>query len=194
MTLDALIKLLDKVIPPQQAAPSDCIETVSGSVTFFLDEEDGSSKNTGTSFASTIPAGADPNLYFQVNNPATTEYAVWKYDGCFFPLRGPARCDIILFSDVKIAFVELKLNATSLKNRAIKENRKKAISQLETSIQRLKGEFASSSVPWPFSETLANIAAPQHYPHFASKNAHAVKRFADDFNATLQEANPITFP
>lgn len=40
----------------------------------------------------------------------------------------------------------------------------------------------------------ANIALPRQFPYFSTKFASVIKRFSDDYNVTLQEANPITFP
>jgi hypothetical protein len=47
-----------------------------------------------------------------------------------------SHCDAILFNEKDFCFVELKLNASSLKDRAIMTNRKKAISQLENTLDK----------------------------------------------------------
>lgn len=47
---------------------------------------------------------------------------------------GDSYCDFIFFDDNDFCFVEFKLNAISLAERAIRKNRKKAISQLKNTI------------------------------------------------------------
>jgi hypothetical protein len=45
---------------------------------------------------------------------------------------GDSCCDFVFFDDNDFCFVEFKLNATSLEERAIRKNRKKAIDQVTT--------------------------------------------------------------
>jgi hypothetical protein len=47
-----------------------------------------------------------------------------------------SHCDAILYNEKDFCFIELKLNASSLKDRAIMTNRKKAISQLENTLDK----------------------------------------------------------
>jgi hypothetical protein len=47
---------------------------------------------------------------------------------------GDSYCDFVMFDDNDFCFVEFKLNATSLEERAIRKNRKKAIDQLKNTI------------------------------------------------------------
>lgn len=47
---------------------------------------------------------------------------------------GVSYCDAIIFNDSLFVFLEFKLNATSLTSRAVRKNRKKAVSQLSNTI------------------------------------------------------------
>ncbi len=83
---------------------------------------------------------------FKILNPAKKDLYLLSVDGCWFDSSDKSRCDGIVFDDKELCFFELKLNSTSTKNKRRKENFKKAISQLETTINYTKKSFLDKKV------------------------------------------------
>jgi hypothetical protein len=80
-----------------------------------------------------IGSDFDSAKLFNIKN--AKEIAFIPIDGKKGLLRfGVSCCDFIFFDDNNFCFVEFKLNAISLEERAIRKNRKKAISQLKNTI------------------------------------------------------------
>ncbi|HEY5393285.1 MAG TPA: hypothetical protein VIJ57_14275 [Hanamia sp.] len=74
---------------------------------------------------------------------------------------GTSYCDFIFFNKNHFCFVEFKLNAISLEERAIRKNRKKAINQLENTIL-LFDEKLSKNYHKRLLE--AFVSTPKTYP------------------------------
>ncbi len=74
---------------------------------------------------------------------------------------GDSHCDFVLFDDNDFCFVEFKLNATSLEERAIRKNRKKAIAQLKNTIAlfdlKLNKDYSDLKLE-------AYVCTPETYP------------------------------
>ncbi len=78
---------------------------------------------------------------------------------------GKSRCDFIIFDNYDFCFVEMKLNADSEGERAIRKNRKKAAEQLGNTITFLDEKLAQN---YEGLKREAYIATPPFYPR---KNA-----------------------
>jgi|GEM_PF-2468131 len=88
-------------------------------------------------------------------------------------------CEAVIFNDVYFSFLELKLNATSNKRRAIYKNRTKAVEQLENTIQyfndKLNNNYKGLSLE-------AVIATPEFYPRADTSWRDIAVEFADNNN------------
>jgi hypothetical protein len=85
---------------------------------------------------------------------------------CFIPIDGKgllksANCDFVFFNEQNFCFVEMKLNATSTDKRTIEDNRKKAVKQLQNTI-----DYFDKTLLKNYSGLLleAYIATPNTYP------------------------------
>jgi hypothetical protein len=72
-----------------------------------------------------------------------------------------SNCDFVFFNELNFCFVELKLNASSPEERAIRKNREKAVEQLKQTIHyfnsKLNGNYLSLDLE-------AYISTPDIYP------------------------------
>jgi hypothetical protein len=148
--------------------------------------------NTGVLFFENLPPFADRDKYLEVSNPEGDETGVWKYGGCF--ISAETQCDAILLNPKKIAFVELKMNAKSVKPTLVQKHRKKGISQLGESITRLQNEFAQASQPWPFESVEAYLCTPKAYPKASSSYQELCRDFYDKFGAEIIETSNLPGP
>lgn len=197
MQLSELLDLIDSTISPRNQVPSACVHVTSTVHFFLLDQEDES--NTGVSFFENLPPFADRDKYLEVSNPGCNETGIWKYGGCF--ISSETQCDVILLNPEKIAFVELKLNAKSVKPTLVLKHRKKGISQLSESITRLQNEFDQASPKWPFASMEAYLCTPKAYPKASSGYHELCRDFYDKFGVEIIETSnlpgsntTITFP
>lgn len=88
---------------------------------------------------------------------------------CFIPIDGlgglsegkESHCDFIFFNQENFCFVELKLNAISLKEETIRDNREKAVSQLKHTIGYFDTVLTNDYCGMDLE---AYIATPDTYP------------------------------
>ncbi|MDD4730149.1 MAG: hypothetical protein PHN55_15535 [Dysgonamonadaceae bacterium] len=102
---------------------------------------------------------------FRINNPTEKELYLLSVDGCWFRSSDKSRCDGIIFDDLVLCFFELKLNATSTRNKRKKDNFKKAISQLEETINHTRTAFHTNNVELEHNLEAYVCMRPNSYPN-----------------------------
>ena len=87
-------------------------------------------------------------------------------------------CDFIIFNNTDFCFVEIKLNATSIKRRAVGTNQAKAIDQLSKTIdifnQQLKNDYCALNLE-------AYISTPKTYPKVKSERVDKRVAFLEKY-------------
>jgi len=87
---------------------------------------------TGTCLVKGETVTLDESKVFYIYNSPTVDFV--PIDGNQGLLNGSSNCDFVFYNEVNFCFVELKLNATSMEERAIRKNRVKAANQLTNTI------------------------------------------------------------
>jgi hypothetical protein len=133
----------------------------------------------------TIINGFDKSKLFNIIN--ATRVAFIPIDGKQGLLRfGDSHCDFVFFDDTDFCFVEFKLNAISIEERAINKNRKKAIEQLKNTINlfddKLGRDYAELNLE-------AYVCTPEFYPRFDSSWQALAQDFLEEFGIELFESN-----
>lgn len=82
---------------------------------------------------------------FRIINSSNTELFLLAVDGCLFKSDQGERCDGVILGINDVCLFELKFNTTSTRGNRKRENFKKAISQLESTIDFFKTSFHSKS-------------------------------------------------
>jgi hypothetical protein len=87
-------------------------------------------------------------------------------------------CDFVIFDNKDFCFVEIKLNATSLKRRAVGENRAKAIGQLSKTIDLFNEKLNKN-----YSELKleAYVSTPKTYPKVRSSRVDVRAEFLEKY-------------
>lgn len=78
---------------------------------------------------------------FKIENKHTKTINLFSIDGCFFADDDAKRCDGIVFDDIEICFLELKLNVTTKKGKNKRKRFNDAIIQLENTISFFKNNI-----------------------------------------------------
>lgn len=104
--------------------------------------------------------GFDDNKLFKVSNSKSMIFI--PIDGKKGILGyGKSQCDCIIFDENDFCFIEFKLNATSVEERAIRKNRKTALKQLSNTIilfdDKLKNNYEQLTLE-------AYVCTPLSYP------------------------------
>jgi hypothetical protein len=112
-------------------------------------------------------------------------------DGKFGLLSsGKSQCDFILFNENDFCFIELKLNAVSLEERAVKKNWKKAVKQLNNTIdlfdEKLNANYEDLNLE-------AYIATPEIYPRSNATWTEIRINFLESKGIELYEQNKKVF-
>ena len=97
---------------------------------------------------------------------------------------GDSHCDFVFFDENDFCFVELKLNATSLKK--VDANRKKAISQLTNTIDLFDNKLVRNYAGLNLE---AYVCTPKFYPRFNSSWIAFAKDFLEEYGFELFEIN-----
>ena len=105
----------------------------------------------------TIPLD-ETNVFYIYNSPIVDFIPI---DGKKGLLGGSSNCDFVFYNEHHFCFVELKLNASSLEERAIRKNRVKAVSQLTNTINHFDSVLSNN-----YSELNieAYVSTPDIYP------------------------------
>jgi hypothetical protein len=74
---------------------------------------------------------------------------------------GQSHCDCVIFDEYDCSFIEFKLNAISIEERAIRKNRKKAINQLSNTIELFDEKLGRN---YEELHLEAFVCTPQNYP------------------------------
>lgn len=82
---------------------------------------------------------------FHIKNYSKSLISLIAVDGCLYKSNDGERCDGVIFGLNDICFFELKFNITSDRGQRKRENFKKAISQLESTINYFKTCFVSTN-------------------------------------------------
>ncbi|MDR1919269.1 MAG: hypothetical protein LBQ65_06445 [Tannerellaceae bacterium] len=139
-------------------------------------------KKTGNLSAADIGCPFDTNNVFTVINSRAI---------CFIPidgkgglLGGTSNCDFIFFNKKNFCFVELKLNAFSLKEQSIRDNRRKAVEQLENTMsffnKMLDNDYSGLKLE-------AYVATPDVYPRENTAFQSIKVKFLEDNGIDLFE-------
>jgi hypothetical protein len=130
----------------------------------------------------------DPALaarkHLKVFNPNRKEITLLAIDGCMMSPNEPARCDALMFDDRLLSFMELKLDMTSIRNRA--SAMKMAIGQLEATIKLFDHRMVQHGKDWSGfeKEAIAVVGVAGSPKAVAGKQNDAV-RFLQKHQASL---------
>ncbi len=129
---------------------------------------------------------------FHISNPSAKAIYLLALDGCFFTEIDMKRCDCMLFDDLVICFVELKLDVTSKRQRT--EKLRDARKQLGLTIQYFKEQTRTLTQDFFGFELEAYVVMRTRiYPnHRAGKIARRV-HFQEEYGVSLYEENEKTF-
>ncbi|MBE9217378.1 hypothetical protein [Dolichospermum flos-aquae] len=97
---------------------------------------------------------------------------------------GNSHCDFVFFDENDFCFVELKLNATSLKK--VDKNRDKAIDQLTNTIDLFDNKLARNYAGLSLE---AYVCTPEFYPRFNSSWIAFAEDFLEKYGFKLFEIN-----
>ncbi len=99
---------------------------------------------------------------------------------------GVDRCECVFFDNANFCFVEFKLNATSLKDRAVAKNRRDAIKQLEATIN-----FFDKKTNRNYANLIleAYICTPPEYPQNNARLKELAAIFLEKNGIGLFEQN-----
>lgn len=99
---------------------------------------------------------------FKVLNPELKEIFFIPVDGKEGMLKyGESFCDAITFDNYFFCFIELKHNATSINDRAVRKNREKAIKQIENTSSYFNDLFSEN---YYGLHREAYVSTPKIYP------------------------------
>jgi len=144
---------------------------------FYIIEE-----NTGTSAVAEYEV--DKKAFCIINPhrktihflPIDGKQGVLAYDDSY--------CDALIFDNTIASFLEFKLNATSTEERAIRKNRKKAISQLKNTIaffdQKLNNDYKGLALE-------AIVVTPETYPRADTSWSDMSIEFLEETGISLFE-------
>ena len=130
----------------------------------------------------------DPALaarkHLKIFNPNRKEITILAIDGCMMSSKEPSRCDALLFDDRLLSFMELKLDMTSTRRRAVAM--KEAIGQLEATIGLFDHRMAQKDKDWSgFEKEAVVVVGVEGSPKaVAGKQSDAV-RFLQKHQARL---------
>lgn len=99
---------------------------------------------------------------------------------------GDSYCDFVIFDDNDFCFVEFKLNANSLEERAIRKNRKKAIAQLKNTIALFDSKLNNN---YSDLKLEAYVCTPETYPRGDKGWTDLAIAFYDEIQVPLFEQN-----
>ena len=97
---------------------------------------------------------------------------------------GDSHCDFVFFDENDFCFVELKLDATSL--RKVDKNRDKAINQLTNTIDLFDNKLVRNYAGLNLE---AYVCTPEFYPRFNSSWIAFAKDFLEEYGFELFEIN-----
>ena len=119
-------------------------------------------------------------------------------DICLLPIDGKnglfgfgdSHCDTVVFNNRLFCFIEMKHNATSLKNRAIRQNRRKAVKQLSNTIEtfddKLEKDYADLDL-------IAIVSTPEIYPRQDTAWESLSIEFLEKYGIPLLETRKMEF-
>ncbi|PZO43751.1 MAG: hypothetical protein DCF19_03735 [Pseudanabaena frigida] len=133
----------------------------------------------------TVASDFDDTKLFNIINAKTVAFI--PIDGKKGLLGfGDSYCDFVIFDDNDFFFVEFKLNATILEERAIRKNRKKAINQLKNTIalfdRKLNRNYNDLRLE-------AYVCTPETYPRGDKGWTDLAIAFYDEVEVPLFEHN-----
>jgi hypothetical protein len=188
--MNPIFAVLDAVFDGRTVNPSNCISSKSDNT--FLVEDDSISKMCVFASSEGLSENEIEQRFFRVLNPSSREIHLWAIDGCFMLPHESRRCDCILLSDKEFCFIEFKMNASSSKPNTIRENRRKACEQLETTIQLIKLPIEEKPL-FLLVQFEAYLCSP---PHFPSKDTSVYNKkieFLENYGVMLFEKNEKGF-
>ncbi|TAE61896.1 MAG: hypothetical protein EAZ87_00305 [Nostocales cyanobacterium] len=125
----------------------------------------------------TIVNGFDSRKLFNIMN--ATKVAFIPIDGKQGLLRfDDSHCDFVFFDETDFCFVELKLNAESEEERAIRKNRIKAIGQLKNTIDLFNDKLGRNYAGLNLE---AYVCTPEFYPRFNASWQKLAIEFVEEY-------------
>jgi hypothetical protein len=133
----------------------------------------------------TVVSDFDDTKLFNIIDSKTVAFI--PIDGKKGLLRfGDSYCDFVIFDDNDFCFVEFKLNATILEERAIRKNRKKAINQLKNTIALFDSKLNRN---YNDLRLEAYVCTPETYPRGDKGWTDLAIAFFDEVAIPLFEQN-----
>lgn len=133
----------------------------------------------------TVASDFDDTKLFNIINAKTVAFI--PIDGKKGLLGfGESYCDFVIFDDNDFCFVEFKLNATILEERAIRKNRKKAIAQLKNTIALFDSKLGNN---YNDLRLEAYVCTPETYPRGDKGWTDLAIAFYDEIEVPLFEQN-----
>ena len=99
---------------------------------------------------------------------------------------GDSHCDCVLFDENDFCFIEFKLNAISIEERAIRKNRSKAIYQLSKTIDLFDTKLEKN---YQGLNLEAYVCSPQSYPRDDASWKSISVAFLEKYGISLFETN-----
>lgn len=120
---------------------------------------------------------------FSIHNSSVVDFI--PVDGKKGLLPGTSNCDFVFYNEKHFCFVELKLNATSLDDRAIQKNRTKATRQLTNTIHYFDSIFRGDYCGLALE---AYVSTPDIYPRENTAFQSLKVRFLETIGIELFES------
>lgn len=117
--------------------------------------------------------------YFSVENPSSRPYSLIRIDNAIIKTPTTRRCDCAVANDTHLCFIEFKANAVSLNNSVIERNYKKAIEQIETTMNLFRAYFNAQGKDFVRLRTIKAFICFRHgYPRNTSSQMNYRVAFA----------------
>ncbi len=129
---------------------------------------------------------------FYISNPSAKAIYLLALDGCFFTDTDMKRCDCMLFDDLVVCFVELKLDVTSQRQRT--DKLREARRQLGSTIQYFKEHIETLTENlFGFELEAYVVMRTRIYPRQRAGKEKRRVGFLEKYGTKLFEENEKTF-
>lgn len=167
---------------------NNCIETISDEKFFVIED-------SSTNKSSLIKKDTSKGDYseFEIENINKKDIHFLAIDNCIFDDSSDhKKCDFSIFDETTFCFVEMKTNATSLKDQARKKNKKTAILQLKETVKIFKEKIDFSK----YEYSIEAIICPKYEelrPVATTNFQSAQLEFQKELNTILLNGNQKKF-
>lgn len=117
--------------------------------------------------------------YFSVENQSSCPYALIQVDNAIIQSSTTQKCDCIVANHRCLCFIEFKANAISGKITAIEKNYKKAIAQIEATMNLFIAHFTAQGIDFRTLRSVEAFICFRHgYPKYTSSQMNYRVAFA----------------